>query len=111
MRAAKDEHEAGVNDDLTQIMGTRDKVKQRSVWNGVGMWALDLQLGKYFVCLKLQVPGGQEHETEEPAVQGQGQGRKAWDGGAGEPRGFTDISSCRAEVVSVADNVVCNVHG
>ena len=111
MRAAKDEHEAGVNDDLTQIMGTRDKVKQRSVWNGVSVWALDLQLGKYFVCLKLEVPGGQEHETEEPAVQGQGQGRKAWDGGAGEPWGFTDISSCRAEVVSVADNVVRNVHG
>lgn len=53
MRGPKYEHEAGVNDDLTQVMGTRDKVKERSMWNGVSVWALDLQLGKYFMRLEL----------------------------------------------------------
>ena len=74
------------------------------------MRTLDLELGKYFVRLKLQIPGDQEHEGEEPAVEGQG-GGEARQGGAGEARGLADEASGGAEVVSVADNIVCDVHG
>ena len=111
MRGPQDEHEAGVNDDLTQVMGTRDKVKQRSMWNRVSVGALDLQVGKYFMRLEFQIPGGQEHESEQPAVEGQGEAREARDGGTGEPRGLADIAGGGAEVVSVANNVVSDVHG
>ena len=33
MRGAEDEHEAGVNDDLTKIVGTRDQVEKRPIWD------------------------------------------------------------------------------
>ena len=111
MRGPQDEHEAGVNDDLTQVVGTRDKVKQRSMWNRVSVGALDLQVSKYFMSHELQIPSGQEHKSEDPAVEGQGEGGKAGDGGTGEPRGLADIACGGAEVVSVANNVVSNVHG
>lgn len=110
MRGAEDEHEAGVNDDLTKIVGTRDQVEKRPIWDWVSVWTLDFELGKYFVRLKLQIPGEQEHEGEEPAVEGQG-GGEARLGGAGEARGLADEASGGAEVVSVADNIVSDVHG
>ena len=111
MRCAEDEHKAGVNDDLTRIMGTRDNVEEGSLGYGVSVWALDLELGKYSVRLKLQIPGGQEHEREEPAVGRQGRGWEGCEGGSREPRGLTDIASGGAEVVSVANDVVRDVHG
>lgn len=77
----------------------------------MSVWTLDLELGKYFVRLKLQIPGHQEHEGEEPAVEGQGGEGEALHGGAGEARGLADVASGGAEVVSVADNVVRDVHG
>ena len=111
MRGAENEHEASVNDDLTKIVGAGDQVEERTIWNWVSVWTLDLELGKYFVRLKLQIPGHQEHEGEEPAVEGQGGEGEALHGGAGEARGLADVASGGAEVVSVADNVVRDVHG
>ena len=52
-------------------MRTRDIIKQRAMGDGVSLGVPDLQLSKHLVRLKLQIPGSQEDEGEEPTLRGQ----------------------------------------
>ena len=48
---AKDEHEAGIDDDLAHVVGAGDIIKEGALWHGVFVGIADLQLGKDLVSL------------------------------------------------------------
>ena len=68
MGRSKNEHEASVNDDLTEVVRTGDIFKQGASGDGVSLGVSHLQLSKDLVGLKLEIPCGQEDEGEEPAL-------------------------------------------
>ena len=69
MRGAQYEEEAGVDDDLTEVVGAAHQVKQSALRYGVAGSVLPLQLGESLVSLELLVPGSQEHDGGQPASQ------------------------------------------
>ena len=72
MREAQYDEEAGVDDDLTEVVGTANQVKQTSLRDGVTAGILPLQLSKDLVSLELLVPGSQEDEGGKPCRQRDG---------------------------------------
>jgi len=115
---SKDEHEAGVHDDLKQVMGAGDKVEPGSLWYGVLVRVTDFQLSKDLVSIQLIFPRNEEYQGQDQIVD---PGRHTKVGGDGEgtgeagarykSRSLTEISRTSTEVVSKANNVVGDVHG
>ena len=47
----KDDHQAGIDDDLTHVVGAGDIIEEGALWHGVFVWIADFQLGKDLVSL------------------------------------------------------------
>jgi hypothetical protein len=47
----KDEHEAGIDDDLTHVVGAGDIIEEGALWHGVFVGIADFQLGEDLVSL------------------------------------------------------------
>jgi len=48
---SKDEHEAGIDDDLTHVVGAGDIIEEGALWHGVFVGIADFQLCKDLVSL------------------------------------------------------------
>ena len=69
MRESQYGEEAGVDDDLTEVVRTAHQLKQTSFRYGVARRVLPLQLGESLMSLELLVPSSQEDGRGEPGRQ------------------------------------------
>ena len=112
--SSEDEHEAGVDDDFTEVVRTGDEGEEWSWRYGVSVGTLELELSKYLVRLELMPPGDTEHCHQDPWVS-RHWGEADWGcdgrGGSDKARSFTNEPCGCTEVVSKPNNVVSDVHG
>ena len=115
MMGAQYGEETGVDDDLTEVVGTGDVPEQASAGDGVTRRVLHLQPGELLVGLQLLVPGNQEDEGGQPGGPGDRPGgdltQRDGGGPGDEPGSLAEEARGGAEVVSVAHDVVRDVHG
>ena len=70
MFSSKYEEQRRVDEDLTEVVGTRDQLKQAALRYGVTAGVLHLQHGEDLVSDELLVPGCQEDESGQPGRPG-----------------------------------------